>query len=100
MEEEGLLAHSEQMGQLIRAVLSRELAGVASVKDIRGRGLMVGIELSKPCGDLVAIARDKGLIINVTRDNVVRLLPPLVIKKEEAETLAMELAPLIKAFLE
>ncbi|MBU0542017.1 MAG: aspartate aminotransferase family protein [Gammaproteobacteria bacterium] len=100
MEEEGLLAHSEQMGQLIRAVLSRELAGIAGVKDIRGRGLMVGVELWKPCGELVAIARDKGLIINVTRDNVVRLLPPLVIKKEEAETLAMELAPLIKAFLE
>jgi len=100
MEEEGLLAHSEQMGQLIRAVLSRELAGIAGVKDIRGRGLMVGVELWKPCAELVAIARDKGLIINVTRDNVVRLLPPLVIKKEEAETLAMELAPLIKAFLE
>lgn len=100
MEEEGLLAHAEQMGQFIRAILSRELAGIAGVKDIRGRGLMVGIELWKPCGELVAIARDKGLIINVTRDNVVRLLPPLVIKKEEAETLAMELAPLIKAFLE
>jgi acetylornithine/N-succinyldiaminopimelate aminotransferase len=100
MEEEGLLAHAEQMGQLIRAVLSRELAGIAGVKDIRGRGLMVGVELWKPCAELVAIARDKGLIINVTRDNVVRLLPPLVIKKEEAETLAMELAPLIKAFLE
>ncbi len=100
MEEEGLLAHAEQIGQLIRAILSRELAGIAGVKDIRGRGLMVGVELWKPCGELVAIARDKGLIINVTRDNVVRLLPPLVIKKEEAETLAMELAPLIKAFLE
>ncbi len=100
MEEEGLLAHAEQMGQLIRAVLSRELAGIAGVKDIRGRGLMVGVELWKPCAELVAIARDKGLIINVTRDNVVRLLPPLVIKREEAETLAMELAPLIKAFLE
>ena len=100
MEEEGLLAHAEQMGQFIRAVLSRELAGIAGVKDIRGRGLMVGVELWKPCSELVAIARDKGLIINVTRDNVVRLLPPLVIKKEEAETLAMELAPLIKAFLE
>ena len=100
MTEEGLLEHAERMGQLIRAVLSRELAGVAGVKEIRGRGLMVGVELWKPCAELVGIARDKGLIINVTRDNVVRLLPPLVIKQEEAETLAMELAPLIKAFLE
>jgi acetylornithine/N-succinyldiaminopimelate aminotransferase len=100
MTEEGLLEHAERMGQLIRAILSRELAGVAGVKEIRGRGLMVGVELWKPCAELVAIAREKGLIINVTRDNVVRLLPPLVIKQEEAETLAMELAPLIKAFLE
>lgn len=99
MEEEGLLEHANQMGQLIRAVLTRELAGVAGVREIRGRGLMIGIELWKPCAELVAIARDKGLIINVTRDNVLRLLPPLVIKQEEAETLAMELAPLIKAFL-
>lgn len=100
MEEENLLAHAEEMGHLICTTLARELAGVQGVKDIRGRGLMVGIELSKPCADLVSMARDKGLIINVTRDNVVRLLPPLVIKKEEAEMLAMELAPLIKTFLE
>ncbi|WP_414675049.1 aspartate aminotransferase family protein [Limnobacter sp.] len=99
MDEESLLAHAEQMGALIRAVLTRELAGVAGVKEIRGRGLMIGVELWKPCAELVAIARDKGLIINVTRDNVVRLLPPLVIKPEEANMLAMELAPLIKAFL-
>lgn len=100
MEEENLLAHSEAMGQLIRATLARELAGVAGVKDIRGRGLMIGVELWKPCAELVAIARDHGLIINVTRDNVVRLLPPLVIQKEEAEMLATQLAPLIKAFLQ
>lgn len=100
MEEEGLLEHAEAMGQLICSILGRELAGVEGVKDIRGRGLMIGIELSKPCADLVAIARDNGFIINVTRDNVVRLLPPLVIKKEEAETLATGLVPLIKAFLE
>ncbi|HEX4918701.1 MAG TPA: aspartate aminotransferase family protein [Limnobacter sp.] len=99
MEEEHLLEHAEAMGQLIRATLARELAGIAGVKEIRGRGLMVGIELWKPCAELVAIARDKGLIINVTRDNVVRLLPPLVIKQEEAEKLAVELAPLIKDFL-
>ncbi|WP_370569110.1 aspartate aminotransferase family protein [Limnobacter humi] len=99
MAEEGLLEHAEQMGALIRAVLTRELAGVAGVKEIRGRGLMIGVELWKPCAELVAIARDKGLIINVTRDNVVRLLPPLVIKQEEANMLAMDLAPLIKAFL-
>ncbi len=99
MEEEHLLEHAPAMGQLIRATLGRELAGIAGVKDIRGRGLMVGVELWKPCAELVGIARDRGLIINVTRDNVVRLLPPLVIKKEEAEKLAMELAPLIKDFL-
>jgi acetylornithine aminotransferase len=99
MQEEGLLEHASQMGELIRTILLNELTGIEGVKDIRGRGLMVGIELFKPCSELVDIARHKGLIINVTRDNVIRLLPPLVIKKEEAETLAKELAPLIKSFL-
>ncbi|WP_414674889.1 aspartate aminotransferase family protein [Limnobacter sp.] len=100
MAEEGLLEHATAMGQLIRATLTRELAGVAGVREIRGRGLMIGIELLKPCAELVAIARDKGLIINVTRDNVVRLLPPLVIQHEEAELLATELAPIIRTFLQ
>ena len=99
MEEEGLLQHALDMGQLITTKLAQELADVHGVTEIRGRGLMIGIELAKPCAELVAIARNQGLIINVTRDNVVRLLPPLVINPEEALTLVTKLTPLIKAFL-
>lgn len=100
MEEEGLLNNAVHMGEVLTAALARELEGVHGVVDIRGRGLMIGIELSKPCGELVAIAREQGLIINVTRDNVVRLLPPLIITEHEVQTLVTQLAPLIKTFLQ
>ena len=99
MDEDKLLEHASNMGQLIRTLLNVGLADTPGVKDIRGLGLMIGIELVKPCAELVGIARDHGLLINVTRDNVVRLLPPLVIQKHEAEMLATQLVPLIQAFL-
>lgn len=99
MDEDKLLEHASDMGQLIRTLLNVGLADTPGVKDIRGLGLMIGIELVKPCAELVGIARDHGLLINVTRDNVVRLLPPLVIQKHEAEMLATQLVPLIQAFL-
>lgn len=100
MAEEDLLKNALDMGELIISTLKQELQGVQGVVDIRGRGLMLGIELAKPCAELVGIARDHGLIINVTRDNVVRLLPPLIINQEEARALSMELVPLIKTFLQ
>lgn len=99
MAQDNLLKNADEMGALIRAVLSRELAGIAGVKEVRGRGLMIGVELWKPCAELVARARDAGYIINVTRDNVVRLLPPLVINQTESEELATAVAGLIKDFL-
>lgn len=99
MSNEHLLENAEKMGALIRAELTRELAGVAGVKEIRGRGLMIGIELWKPCAELVAQAREQGYIINVTRDNVVRLLPPLVINQSESVELALAVAKLIRNFL-
>ena len=83
IEDDGLLANAEQMGQAMRSVFSRELSSVAGVLDIRGRGLMLGIELACPCGDIpkraLGYTRDYGLLINVTHDRVVRLLPSLVI---------------------
>ena len=100
MADDGLLAQAERVGAYIRACMARELSGIAGVKDIRGQGLMIGIELWKPCGVLVAQGLEKGLIINVTRDNVVRLLPPLVMTEKEADLLIAELAPLIKNFLQ
>jgi acetylornithine/N-succinyldiaminopimelate aminotransferase len=99
IEKDGLLEHARRMGDVIAQGLARDLAGVAGVKEIRGRGLMLGIELDRPCGDLVRRALEAGLIINVTADKVVRLLPPLVIQESEARLLVSILAPLIKAFL-
>jgi len=99
IEKEGLLAHAEAMGKVIRDGLQRELAGVAGVKEIRGMGLMLGVELDRPCGDIVKQALEAGLVTNVTADKVIRLLPPLVVRKNEAEMLVEILAPLVKRFL-
>lgn len=99
MADDGLLENAEIRGHQIRSSLSRELAGIAGVKEIRGRGLMIGIELWKPCAEIVALAREAGLIVNVTRDNVVRLLPALVMNEAEAEQLATGIASIIKNFL-
>ncbi len=99
IEKEGLLANAAKTGEIIKGELQKELAGVAGVKDIRGMGLMLGIELDRPCGDIVRRALEAGLVTNVTADKVVRLLPPLVIKEEEAKQLVSILAPIVKAFL-
>jgi acetylornithine aminotransferase len=99
MEEDGLLAHAAEMGARLRAALARELAGVAGVVEIRGQGLMLGIELARPCGDLLKRAMEAGLLISVTADRVIRLVPPLIISAEEVERAAVMLCPLIKDFL-
>jgi acetylornithine aminotransferase len=99
IERDGLLEHAARMGEVIRGGLERELAGVAGVKEIRGLGLMLGVELDRPCGDVVRRALEAGLVTNVTADKVIRLLPPLVIKEEEARLLVSILAPIVKAFL-
>jgi len=99
IEREGLLANAAARGEQIMAGLRRELAPEAGVKEIRGMGLMIGIELDRPCGELVRRALEAGLVINVTADRVVRLLPPLILGEPEAAELVAILAPLIKAFL-
>jgi acetylornithine aminotransferase len=99
IETEGLLANAARQGEAIMQGLAREFAGVAGVKEIRGRGLMIGIELDRPCGDLVRRGLEAGLVINVTADKVVRLLPPLVFGDAESRELVARLAPLVKAFL-
>ena len=99
IEKEGLLANAARQGEAIMQGLARELAGVAGVKEIRGRGLMIGVELDRPCGDLVRRGLEAGLVINVTADKVVRLLPPLVFGDAESRELVARLAPLVKAFL-
>ena len=79
--------------------MRKALAGTAGIVDIRGDGLMIGIELDRPCGDLVRQALAAGLLINVTADKVVRLLPPLVMSDAEAAELVTLLGALIKEFL-
>ena len=97
--KDGLLEHAVRMGEVVKGGLERELSGIAGVKDIRGMGLMLGIELDRPCGDIVKRALAAGLVTNVTADRVIRLLPPLVIQEAEARHLVAILAPLVKAFL-
>lgn len=99
MEAEGLLAHAHAMGEVIRGGFRDALADAAGVRAIRGMGLMIGIELDRPCGELVTTALSAGLLINVTADRVVRLLPPLVIKDAEARELVSRLSTCIRAFL-
>lgn len=97
--EEGLMDNAVRMGDAIRAGFKRALEGVAGVTDIRGRGLMVGIELDRPCAELVTRALDAGLLINVTSDNVIRMLPALIFNDSDVKALVEGLAPLIREFL-
>jgi acetylornithine aminotransferase len=99
MDEDGLLANAADTGAYIRDTLARELGKVPGVREVRGQGLMIGIELDKPCAELVGLARDEKFLINVTSDNVVRLLPPLVMTREEATLLTDKLSALIWAWL-
>jgi acetylornithine aminotransferase len=99
IEEENLRAHAEVMGNVICNGLRAALKEVAGVNIIRNAGLMIGVELNRPCGDLVKRALAEKLLINVTAYNVVRLLPPLVINQSEAEQLIAILAKLIMKFL-
>ena len=99
MEEEGLLANAVKVGDHIRATLARELAGEAGLKEIRGRGLMLGIELTVPCGELLKRAADNGLLLSVTADTVIRLVPSLTMTIAEADEVVGILVPLIKQIL-
>src|SRR4249920_21971 len=99
IEEESLMKNAERIGSLILSGLREGLRGVAGVTEIRGHGLMIGVELDRPCGELVKRALDAGLLINVTADRVIRLLPPLVFTDADAHALVDGLAPVIRAFL-
>jgi acetylornithine aminotransferase len=100
IEEERLMENAVAIGDFIRAELARKIGGLKGVKEIRGKGLMIGIELEYACGELTQQALERGVLINVTVDNVIRLLPPLVFKREEAELLLAALVPLITSFID
>ncbi len=99
MEQENLLANAATVGALIRKLFGEVLAGVDGLVDIRGHGLMIGIELDRPCGVLVGKALEAGLLINVTGEKIIRLLPPLIFSESDARELVARTAPLIKEFL-
>ena len=99
MEEEGLLENAATVGAHLKAALERELAGVAGVTEVRGAGLMLGIELDRPCGVVLTRALEAGLLLSVTADSVVRLVPPLTLSVAEADEIVAILVPVIKTFL-
>ena len=99
VEKEGLVANADAIGRLIREELAEALADVVGIVDIRGQGLMIGIELDRPCGELVMRGLDAGILINVTAEKVVRLLPPLNFSAEEGRETVARLSVLIRDFL-
>jgi acetylornithine/N-succinyldiaminopimelate aminotransferase len=99
MEEDKLLDNAFRVGGHLKAALAHELAGIPGVKEIRGSGLMIGIELAKPCGALVGRCAEAGLLISVTADTVVRLVPPLILSQAEADEIVAILVPLMKSLL-
>ena len=99
MEEDRLLENAATVGAALKAGLQRELAGEAGVVEVRGQGLMLGIELDRPCGELLGQAAEAGLMLSVTADRVIRLVPALVLTADEAAQMVAILCPLIKKFL-
>ena len=99
VEKEGLRENAVRIGQLIRDELKVALADLPGVVGIRGNGLMIGIELDRPCGPIVVKGLEAGVLINVTADNVIRLLPALNFNEDDARELVVRLAKLIRTFL-
>jgi acetylornithine aminotransferase len=99
MEEDGLMANAAKVGAHLKGALERELGGNPGVKEIRGQGLMIGVELNKPCGVLVNRAAEAGLLLSVTADSVIRLVPALIMTEAEADEVVSLLVPLVRQFL-
>src|SRR5947208_1151393 len=99
IKDDGLLANAARVGEVIHGGLAQALGGSSGVAEIRGMGLMVGVELTRPCGELVKEALDAALVINVTADNVIRMLPPLVMTPTAVRLVVERLAPLVQSFL-
>ncbi|MDP9910824.1 acetylornithine aminotransferase [Variovorax boronicumulans] len=99
MEEHKLLENAATVGAHLKAALEREIGSLPGVKEIRGQGLMLGIELDRPCGVILNRACDAGLLLSVTADKVIRLVPPLILSIAEADEIVAILAPIVKTFL-
>lgn len=99
MEEDGLLANAAQVGAHLKTALQQAFAGMPEVVDIRGQGLMLGIELDRPCGALLGMGAERGLLFSVTAERVIRLVPPLILTQAEADEIVRILSALVKDFL-
>ena len=96
MERDGLVEAAAVKGRHLRKRLEEALAGQNCVVEVRGQGLMVAIEMNRSCGEMVGMALARGLLINVTADRVIRLLPPLILEDEHVERIAQTLAELVR----
>ena len=99
MEEDKLLDHVTAVGNHLKAKLQSELGSIPGFVEVRGQGLMIGVELSKPCGQLIGQAAEAGLLLSVTADTVIRLVPPLILTTAEADEIVARLKPLVQAVL-
>ena len=99
MEKDGLMENAAKVGAHLKAGLEKALGGLTGIKEIRGQGLMIGVELDKPCGVLTGRCAEAGLLISVTADTVVRLVPPLIMTEAEADEVLAILLPQIQKFL-
>ena len=99
MEEDGLLANAAQVGAHLKTAFHQVFANMPEVVEIRGQGLMLGIELDRPCGALLAMGTERGLLFSVTAERVIRLVPPLILTQAEADEIVRILSALVKDFL-
>jgi len=99
IESGQLIAQAARLGTQLLTGFTERLSGLDGVREIRGSGLMIGIELDRPCGELVKTALDCGLLINVTAERVVRLLPPLITSEKQAAMIVEKVSDLVRDFL-
>ena len=99
MEEDGLMAHATEVGQYLKSQLQAHLGSLPGVLEVRGQGLLIGVELNQPCGALIGLAAEAGLLLSVTSDTVIRLAPPLILSTAEADEIVARLKPLVEALL-
>ena len=99
MEEDGLMAHATAVGQYLKSQLQTHLGSLPGVLEVRGQGLLIGVELNQPCGALIGLAAEAGLLLSVTSDTVIRLAPPLILSTAEADEIVARLKPLVEALL-
>ncbi len=99
IEAEQLVAHAAGLGAQLLAGFTEQLSGLDGVREVRGSGLMIGIELDRPCGELVQTAMNRGLLINVTAERVLRLLPPLITSEKQAAMIVDKVSDLVRDFL-